>query len=333
MAEYTHKIVSMERRETSNSKSPMWACLTADGERVNVFQHADPAKDNFRLFHAAGYAECMDPMDMGEVLTWHEFPVDVGMRKDGKWWSIAAVAERPSYAEPDAQYGPDVKYWRNLAQMRAFRALAEEDAVVIDVETTGLGATDEIVQIAGLMIVDGLVYDDDGETMLDIDPDNIHDGEWVIDPTLVRPADPAKLTRPGKWGKSAADVTGITPDTVANAPMWHEICGDIDSAIDETVWVMYNAEFDCAQIWRAFERCGHTPVYPRALVDVMELFAMYACEWDTVNCRFKNHKLAAAAEWFGITYDRPHDAGADVIVTLEVLKAMAAGRGPADLPF
>ncbi len=87
-------ITSMERSATNNSRSPMWRCQTANGERVNIFKHDDPEKNNFALFEAAGYGELMLPMEDGDELYWHGSGLPVRMRRMGKWWEIVAVEPR-----------------------------------------------------------------------------------------------------------------------------------------------------------------------------------------------------------------------------------------------
>lgn len=73
------RIVSMQAGLTKGSQSPMWRCVCHDGERVNVFRHTDPQKNNFALFEQAGYAYEMNLMQDGEEVA------DREKREDG-WW-------------------------------------------------------------------------------------------------------------------------------------------------------------------------------------------------------------------------------------------------------
>src|SRR6185295_19220270 len=95
----THHIISMKRGETKENKSPMWRCNTLEGDRVNVFQHTDPAKNNFALFDE--YEAEMLAMKLEEETTWKQHPIEVRMIQDGKWWEVVAVADRPKDALPD----------------------------------------------------------------------------------------------------------------------------------------------------------------------------------------------------------------------------------------
>lgn len=97
----TQHIVSLERDETRNSGSPMWRCVTSAGDRVNIFQHSDPDKNNFTLFEAAGWAQVLESMPVGGQRNWTQNPIEVVMRKPGKFWEIIAVTPKPEGAAPD----------------------------------------------------------------------------------------------------------------------------------------------------------------------------------------------------------------------------------------
>src|SRR5262245_59181445 len=111
----------MERGATKNTNSPMWRCVTADGESVNIFSHADEAKDNTVYFRQAGYFEAMSSLALDEALLWNSHPIDVAMAKtpDGKWWTITAVAPRPDGSQPDVMWGPDIRLYRARARQMA----------------------------------------------------------------------------------------------------------------------------------------------------------------------------------------------------------------------
>lgn len=102
MTVFTHEIVRMERGATKNSGSPMWRCQTKDGQKVNVFQHSDPAKDNTELFRTAGYFGYMESLRVGEAVEWSQSPIWVVMEKDGDWWAVTDVGTKPHDAERKA---------------------------------------------------------------------------------------------------------------------------------------------------------------------------------------------------------------------------------------
>ncbi|MFC2169432.1 exonuclease domain-containing protein [Acidobacteriota bacterium] len=91
--------------------------------------------------------------------------------------------------------------------------LKRNDWVILDTETTGLGETDEIVQIAILSF--------DGTVLLD---------------TLVRPTQPIPA--------SATAIHNITKSDVANAPVFSAIYENIKSILAGKTVIIYNATYD-----------------------------------------------------------------------------------------
>jgi len=83
-------IVSAERGETRNSNQPLWRCVTEDGQRVNIFKHSDPEKDNFHLFEEAGYGELLEDISLFATVEFDP-SICIGMVKNGQWWEIQSV--------------------------------------------------------------------------------------------------------------------------------------------------------------------------------------------------------------------------------------------------
>ncbi len=100
-----------------------------------------------------------------------------------------------------------------------------EDPLFLDTETTGLGADDEIVEIA--------IIDADGAVLLD---------------TLVRPLNPIT--------PDTTAVNGITNEMLAGAPAWAEIGPQVASLIGGRVVVAHSAEFDERMIVQTCVRHG-----------------------------------------------------------------------------
>lgn len=309
----TWRIVSMERAETKNSRSPMWRCVTEDGERVNVFSHIDPYKDSFGHFVAAGYASEMRGMEVGQQMTWHAHPIEVRLLKRDDYWNVIGVEKRPDGAEPDAMYVPDFDYWRGMAQAQATLLLEDNiDAprkIIIDVETTGLMLDDEIVSVCVLHC-------------------NHHAVNALVD-TLVRPGDPQKLNRAGKWGKTAADVTGITPEILEDAPTFNQVVDHLDRALQRSIWMGWNVDFDTFRLHLACEG-NHDPFVQVATVDVMRIFAWYSGAWDRTQQVWKRVSLGDAADYFFLAHDEAHSAKGDALMVWKILKAMAEGAANRD---
>lgn len=304
---YTHEIIRIERGETKGSKSPMWRCQTKDGQRVNVFQHRDPHKDNTMAFELAGYFNLMNALKVGEALEWSEYPIQVMMSKVGDWWEINHVGQKPAEAEPDVLWKPNLELYRKRAIYQA-NQIVNHAVRVFDVETTGLKSTDEMISIA----------------ILDEKSD-------VCFHSMIKPAHPEKLLRIQKDGLSAADLTGISPEMLNDAPTFADVWQDIHRVMDGCFWAAYNSPFDCGALDRACSDSGMPLLTTNGVFDVAVIVAEYLGKWNEKRQWFEIIKLSAAAEELGVGLGNAHDAGADAEATLAILKAIA--RDSAGFPF
>jgi DNA polymerase-3 subunit epsilon len=301
MTIFTHEIVRMERSATKNSGSPMWRCQTKDGERVNVFQHSDPEKDNTEMFRKAGYFGYMEGLKIGEAVEWSESPIWVVMEKDGDWWAVKDVGTKPHDAEPDVLWMPDLKAYRKRAVCQAQERLEDLPFVIVDVETTGLRPDDEIIAVA---IIDAM----DGEPLLN---------------TLVCPRDPKKLYRKQKDGLCAADVTGIRPEQLMEAPTFKEVWPEIRNYLYNEQWAAYNAGFDMGSLDRECSNAGLPLLTNRGVFDAAVIAAEYLGNWNAKRQWFEMLKLGEAATQLGVMVEVSHQAGADAKTTYAILKAIA----------
>lgn len=312
MTTFTHEIVRMERG-VNKYNDPMWRCTTKDGVKVNAFQSGDPAKDHTAMFRDAGYFGYMESLKIGEAVEWSESPIWVVMESDGKWWSIKEVGKKPHDAEPDVMWQPNVAHFRERAVRLAVRSLVDETRLrIVDVEMTGVRSDDEMTAIA------------------------IYDGaETLILETLVRPPNPNKLLRVNKGGLTAAEITGIQPADLADAPTFAELYPRIFEYLDDTDLVAYNAGFDYGALDRECSNNDLALIGCRSVMDVAVLAAEYLGNWNEKRQWFEMLKLGEAASRLGIMIDVQHDAGADALTTLKVLKAIASdvGVNVGDIPF
>jgi DNA polymerase III epsilon subunit-like protein len=295
--EHTHQIISMKRGETSNSKSPMWRCTTSTGERVNIFQHNDPSKDTAALFREAGYLPDMLALALDQELTWRNHPVSVCLVQDGKWWQVGSVAPRPADAMPDPVFIPQRHLHRVTAHNQA-KALFYNPAgfVAFDLETDGTGKDAEIIQVA--------VIDQDLK---------------ILSSSLVKPADPGRAA-------NSQHVTGIAPDQLSEAPTFEEFYPTLRAALDGKIWVIYNAAFDTTVLEFNCTRRNLVPPAPLAVVDAMQIAAWYAGEWNTAHQNYTSMKLQSIAHRFAVDLLPAHNAAADCVTMLAVLKAIAEGE-------
>ena len=169
----------------------------------------------------------------------------------------------------------------------------QENAIIIDTETTGLSATDEIVEISAI--------DCSGKVLLD---------------TLVRPM--------GEIGAQAQAIHGITYADTINAPWFDQVLGDLTGIIHDRVVVMFNANFDTRMIHQSARR--HSRSAPNMIVHcAMNNYARYHGVWDQDRNRYKWQSLERAAQQMGITVTgKAHRALTDCQTTLELIRAMAA---------
>jgi len=166
-----------------------------------------------------------------------------------------------------------------------------EDPLILDTETTGLGPTDEVVQVA---LVDAR-------------------GEAIVS-TLVRPTRPIP--------PDASRVHGIRDVHVLDAPTGAEVLARLEPLLRGRAVCAYNAPFDLrllrqtASVWRV-------RFAPPAANCVMRLFARFAGEWNDRYGDYRWHSLTAAAERCRLGPFQGHDALADAQMTLQLLRHMA----------
>jgi len=294
----THLIISMRRGVTSNSNSPMWRCVCRDGERVNIFKHTDPKKNTYTLFHE--WWPEMDGLVMDQVIEFKEHPIGVIMRRtsDGKFWDPVEVGPRDG--DPDPVFTPDADMFKEKSKNWARNVSAVQllDWVIVwDTETTGVGTDDEIVSIAACNPL--------GDRLLDL---------------RIRPEHPERLL---EGDPSPASITGITPESLAKCPTFPQVYSQIKQVLDGQIWVIYNSGFDTKMLDQVCIRHGLTPITPLGVNDAMEMFAEWNGEWNPVYRKFVPKTLTVAAETMGIIADNAHDALADVLTTVALVRALA----------
>ena len=177
--------------------------------------------------------------------------------------------------------------------------------VVVDLETTGLGAGAEITEIGAVLVRDGAVVDEFS--------------------SLVKPSRPIP--------PFITSLTGITPAMVADAdPIaavlerfmeWSSL-----GAERSPVLVAHNASFDVGFLRRAARACSRP--WPRVrVVDTLAL-ARLALPRPLV----RNHKLGTIASYFGTATVPEHRALGDARATAEILLGfidLLAGAGATDV--
>lgn len=171
--------------------------------------------------------------------------------------------------------------------------LAQPDFVIVDTETTGIGRSDEAVSVS---VVDGR-----GTVLLD---------------TFVRPRRPISA--------GAMKIHGISNRDVDKAPSFAEVYPELAQHLNGRVLIAYNLDFD----WRILRngcKQGEVALFkPKARHCAMLQYAQFAGDWDAAHSSYRWKSLAAACARFGIARNNAHSAAGDCLMTLEVIRQMAA---------
>lgn len=160
------------------------------------------------------------------------------------------------------------------------------EILILDTETTGFSATDEIIQLSAI--------DANGKTICN---------------TYIRPEH--TLAWP-----NAEKVNNISPAFVAECQTMSELRPAFQNMLNRFKCIVgYNLSFDLRMLSQSGLDTSH--LYP---VDVMK---SYVKHYGIYRRGYKTAKLVEAAKHYGYTYNA-HDSLEDVKATLFVLKALIA---------
>ncbi len=176
---------------------------------------------------------------------------------------------------------------RQLARVWARDLLNRADWAVLDTETTGLGNTAEVIQIA--------VVAPDGGTLLD---------------TLVRPNAPIPA--------DATAIHGITDVMVERAPPYLDVYPALLEVLRGKLVVCYNAAFDRRLLRQTAVR-SHAPELPVAWDCAMEQYSRFIGRRSARGGSYSWQPLPRRAEY----RFAKHQAIVDCLATLDVIRTMA----------
>ena len=166
-----------------------------------------------------------------------------------------------------------------------------QDCLVLDVESTGLGQCDQIIEIA---LVDGM--------------------EQVLFSSRVKPSVPID---PGAHAKH-----GITLNALADAPTWTHVVPYIRDLVVNRPVVIFNEEFDSRMIIQTCRSFGIDPGWWND-VSVHCAMALAADAYGATNrygtISLQDAVAAAGVQWRGSA----HTAVADCMATIGVVSAIA----------
>lgn len=184
---------------------------------------------------------------------------------------------------------------RESLYLQSFKELVRSNEfVILDTETTGIGPSDEIVQIA--------IIAWNGATLLDT----------LIRPVRIIPQD-------------ATDIHGITNAMVQDSPTW----GDIEPVVVNLLnlcphIITYNSAFDSRLMNQSSRLAGANINWLKGLswFCAMEAFAEVYGEWNQFKGSYKWKKLEQAAAHYQLPVNNAHTALGDCQMTLQVIRAM-----------
>ena len=176
------------------------------------------------------------------------------------------------------------------------RRLLDMDLVIFDTETTGLGPTDEIVEIAAIKA--------DRTVLLD---------------TLVQPRQPIPA--------ADAAVHGITDKDVQGKPHIEAVLPRIRGQVKHLA--SYNLTFDERLVLQSLARSEHVGDWYVSLDRchcIMELYAQYYGAWSDYYQSYTWQSLGAAMDQCGLDFEgQPHRAMTDARAAAALLRYMAYG--------
>lgn len=179
--------------------------------------------------------------------------------------------------------------------MNIIEVIKSGDYLILDTETTGLGADAEICQIA--------IINSKGETLLD---------------TLVKPVNP--IPEEATW------IHGITNEHVANSLPFSAIEPKVYDLLRNQHVIIYNRDYD-VQMLNQSNRQGRYPDDWNTVATyycAMKHFAQIYGDWNSYRKQYRWKSLSVACGYYGIPVSEDvHSAKADCLMTLEVCKRMA----------
>ncbi|MGB3299395.1 MAG: 3'-5' exonuclease [Phormidesmis sp.] len=162
---------------------------------------------------------------------------------------------------------------------------SQDDYVVLDTETTGLGCRDQVIEIA--------VIDLSGKTLID---------------SLIKPSEPFEIA------PDAARVHKIEPSMLEAAPTLTDLRSQIGKLVRNKTILAYNAVFDRSMIRQSLKLQPSDQAFERtSWLCLMEMYAEFCGEWSDY---YKSYR------WQPL-YGGNHRALGDAIAALDRLGDMA----------
>ena len=172
------------------------------------------------------------------------------------------------------------------------QAVLKNNPVYLDTETTGLGNSDEIVEIS--------IVADDGSVLLE---------------TLIKPSQPIPA--------GASAIHGLYDEDVKAARPWPIVWPEVRAALFGRLVVIYNAPYDLRLLQQSHARYKLPWKDRFNTFDMLKLYSEYNGEWDKKRGAYRYISLDAAGQQCGIALPNAHRATADTLLTRALLHHLA----------
>jgi DNA polymerase III epsilon subunit-like protein len=179
--------------------------------------------------------------------------------------------------------------YKERAKEWAQERLADENTVIVDLESTGLLREDPETEIAQICIL------------------NVH-GRPLFS-MLLKPSQPMNDTVIG--------IHKITNEQVINQPIFPQVARMISFVLKDKHLVAWNADFDVSLLWHMFKKYKIEVPKTAGMSCAMDKYSEYAGEWSLKKEGFKWQKLP---NFIG---EESHDAFNDCRNALKAMQKMA----------
>lgn len=182
-----------------------------------------------------------------------------------------------------------LKEYKDAACQWAQERLADENTVILDLESTGLLREDPETEIAQICILD--VH---GRPLLSM---------------LLKPSQPMSET--------VINIHKITNEQVIKQPIFPQVAKMIAFVLREKHLVAWNADFDVSLLWHMFKKYKMDPPKTAGMSCAMDKYSEWSGEWSPRKDGFKWQKLP---NFIG---EESHDAFNDCRNALKAMQKMA----------
>ena len=182
-----------------------------------------------------------------------------------------------------------LKEYKDAACQWAQERLADENTVIVDLESTGLLREDPETEIAQICIL------------------NIH-GRPLFS-MLLKPSAPMQQT--------VIDIHKISNEQIATQPIFPQVARMISFVLKDKHLVAWNADFDVSLLWHMFKKYKIEVPKTAGMSCAMDKYSEWSGEWNSKKDGFKWQKLP---NFIG---EETHDAFNDCRNALKAMQKMA----------